>query len=75
MVWIDCEMTGLDPRRDKILEIAVLITNGDLELVDEQGIQFVIRTDEALLNSMDEWCRVQHGKARSRCITKCLPDS
>ncbi|KAG1903252.1 ribonuclease H-like domain-containing protein [Suillus fuscotomentosus] len=71
MVWIDCEMTGLDPRRDKILEIAVLITNGDLELVDEQGIQFVIRTDEALLNSMDEWCRVQHGKSglTQACMT------
>ncbi|KAG2137251.1 ribonuclease H-like domain-containing protein [Suillus cothurnatus] len=51
MVWIDCEMTGLDPRKDKILEIAVLITNGNLELVDERGIQFVIRTDEAVLNS------------------------
>ncbi|KAG0702901.1 ribonuclease H-like protein [Suillus ampliporus] len=63
MVWIDCEMTGLDPRRDKILEIAVLITNGNLELVDERGIQFVIKTDEAVLNSMDEWCRMQHGKS------------
>lgn len=71
MVWIDCEMTGLDPRRDKILEIAVststgyllvamlethlrvqvLITNGNLELVDERGIQFVIGTDKAVLNS------------------------
>ncbi|KAG1794369.1 ribonuclease H-like domain-containing protein [Suillus plorans] len=68
MVWIDCEMTGLDPRRDKILEIAVLITNGNLELVDEQGIQFVIRTDEAVLNSMDEWCRIQHGKALNEII-------
>ncbi|KAF7965434.1 hypothetical protein HWV62_43521 [Athelia sp. TMB] len=38
LVWIDCEMTGLNPRKDKILEIAVLITNGDLELVDE-GIE------------------------------------
>ncbi|KAG1854145.1 ribonuclease H-like domain-containing protein [Suillus subalutaceus] len=70
MVWIDCEMTGLDPRKDKILEIAVLITNGDLELVDEQGIQFVIRTDKAVLNSMDEWCITQHGKARLQCITQ-----
>ncbi|KAG2153305.1 ribonuclease H-like domain-containing protein [Suillus clintonianus] len=63
MVWIDCEMTGLDPRKDKILEIAVLITNGNLELVDERGIRFVIRTDKAVLNSMDEWCRNQHGKS------------
>ncbi|KAG1781917.1 ribonuclease H-like domain-containing protein [Suillus placidus] len=71
MVWIDCEMTGLDPRRDRILEIAVLITNGDLELVDERGIQFVIRTDKAVLNSMDEWCRMQHGKSglTQACMT------
>ncbi|KAG1746504.1 ribonuclease H-like domain-containing protein [Suillus lakei] len=71
MVWIDCEMTGLDPRRDKILEIAVLITDGNLELVDERGIQFVIRTDKAVLNSMDEWCRMQHGKSglTQACMT------
>ncbi|KAG1739151.1 ribonuclease H-like domain-containing protein [Suillus paluster] len=75
MVWIDCEMTGLDPRRDKILEIAVLITNGNLELVDERGIQFVIRTDETVLNSMDEWCRMQHGKARRHCITESCKTS
>ncbi|KIK44090.1 hypothetical protein CY34DRAFT_23258 [Suillus luteus UH-Slu-Lm8-n1] len=71
MVWIDCEMTGLDPRRDKILEIAVLITNGNLELVDERGLQFVIGTDKAVLNSMDEWCRTQHGKSglTQACMT------
>lgn len=71
MVWIDCEMTGLDPRKDKILEIAVLITNGNLELVDEQGIQFVIKTDKAVLNSMDEWCKTQHGKSglTQACMT------
>lgn len=71
MVWIDCEMTGLDPKRDKILEIAVLITNGNLELVDERGIQFIIGTDKAVLNSMDEWCRIQHGKSglTQACMT------
>jgi len=70
MVWIDCEMSGLNPRMDKVLEIAVstpqhyyevvtevhnnaqvLITNGNLELVDEQGLQFVIKTDKAVLDS------------------------
>lgn len=49
LVWVDCEMTGLNPRKDKILEIAVLITNGNLELVDE-GIEFVIRTDKSALD-------------------------
>jgi len=60
LVWIDCEMTGLDPRKDKILEIAVLITNGNLELVDE-GIEYVIRTEKEHLDRMDEWCTKQHG--------------
>jgi len=63
MVWVDCEMTGLDPNKDKILEIAVLITNGNLDLVDE-GIEFIIRTDKASLDGMDEWCTKQHGQVR-----------
>ncbi|KAF5383405.1 hypothetical protein D9757_006123 [Collybiopsis confluens] len=62
MVWIDCEMTGLDPKKDKILEIAVLITNGDLEIVDE-GIEYVIRTAKSDLDQMDDWCINQHGKS------------
>lgn len=62
LVWIDCEMTGLNPRTDKILEIAVLITNGDLQLVDD-GLEFVIRTDKESLDKMDEWCTKQHGSS------------
>lgn len=68
LVWIDCEMTGLNPRKDKILEIAVrqlevmlvyvftwlrhsqvVITNGNLESVDE-GLSYIIRTDKELLD-------------------------
>ncbi|EGO00686.1 hypothetical protein SERLA73DRAFT_133671 [Serpula lacrymans var. lacrymans S7.3] len=69
MVWVDCEMTGLDPRKDKILEIAVLITDGNLELVDE-GIQLVVRTEKSILDGMDEWCINQHG--RSGLTKACL---
>ncbi|KAL1745028.1 ribonuclease H-like domain-containing protein [Schizophyllum fasciatum] len=69
IVWVDCEMTGLDHNKDKIIEIAVLITNGNLDIVDE-GIEFVIRTEKALLDGMDEWCRNQHGK--SGLTTACL---
>ncbi|KAF9243135.1 ribonuclease H-like domain-containing protein [Melanogaster broomeanus] len=65
LVWIDCEMTGLNPKKDKLLEIAVLITNGNLDLVDD-GIQFVIRTEKTHLDSMDEWCTTQHGKPYSK---------
>ncbi|KAF8579631.1 oligoribonuclease [Ramaria rubella] len=62
LVWIDCEMTGLDPQKDKILEIAVLITDGNLKLVDE-GVDFVIKTDKRALDAMDEWCTRQHGSS------------
>ncbi|KAH7876708.1 ribonuclease H-like domain-containing protein [Lentinula edodes] len=56
-----CE-TGLNPEKDKILEIAVLITNGNLEIVDE-GVEYVIRTDKEILDRMDEWCTKQHGSS------------
>ncbi|KIM40274.1 hypothetical protein M413DRAFT_446448 [Hebeloma cylindrosporum] len=62
LVWIDCEMTGLDPQKDKILEIAVLITNGNLDLVDT-GIEYIIKTDKKYLDGMDDWCTNQHGKS------------
>ncbi|KAF9049904.1 ribonuclease H-like domain-containing protein [Panaeolus papilionaceus] len=62
LVWIDCEMTGLDLRKDKIIEIAVLITNGNLDIVDP-GIEYVIRTEKELLEGMDEWCTKQHGQS------------
>ncbi|KAI0332953.1 oligoribonuclease [Cubamyces sp. BRFM 1775] len=62
LVWIDCEMTGLDPRTDKIMEIAVLITNGDLEIVDE-GIEYVIRMEKEALDGMGDWCRKTHGES------------
>ncbi|EEB96800.1 hypothetical protein MPER_03997, partial [Moniliophthora perniciosa FA553] len=62
MVWIDCEMTGLDPETDKIMEIAVLITNGNLELVDE-GIEYIVKLDRKQLDRMGEWCTKQHGES------------
>ncbi|KAI6046441.1 ribonuclease H-like domain-containing protein [Pisolithus marmoratus] len=62
IVWVDCEMTGLDPKKDKLLEIAVLITNGNLELVDD-GLQFVIKADKSALDNMDEWCKTHHGQS------------
>ncbi|KAJ3547166.1 hypothetical protein NM688_g5431 [Phlebia brevispora] len=63
LVWIDCEMTGLNPKTDKILEIAVLITNGDLELVDP-GIQYIIRTEKDVLDHISQNGRVVHKSAR-----------
>ncbi|KAI6029449.1 ribonuclease H-like domain-containing protein [Pisolithus microcarpus] len=62
IVWVDCEMTGLNPKTDKLLEIAVLITNGNLELVDD-GLQFVIQAKKSALDNMDEWCKTHHGQS------------
>ncbi|KAG8718606.1 hypothetical protein FRC08_004850 [Ceratobasidium sp. 394] len=60
LVWIDLETTGLDPARNRIIEVAVLITDGNLELVDEEGCKFVVKSDENRINEMDEWCKTQH---------------
>ncbi|KAJ7072636.1 oligoribonuclease [Mycena amicta] len=60
IVWVDCEMTGLNIEKDRILEIAVVITNGNLDVVDP-GLDFIVRTDKASLDAMDEWCTKQHG--------------
>ncbi|RXK37080.1 oligoribonuclease [Tremella mesenterica] len=55
-------MTGLDATRDRLLEIAVIITDGKLNPVDE-GVDYVIRTEQAVLDGMGEWCVEQHGKS------------
>ncbi|KAB5591311.1 RNA exonuclease Rex2 [Ceratobasidium theobromae] len=55
LVWIDCEMTGLDPEVDRIIEIAVLITNGNLDLVDETGCHYVVKTSKEVLDNISVW--------------------
>jgi oligoribonuclease len=55
------QMTGLDYKKDKIIEIAVLITDKNLELVDETGLHFAIQTSQDILEHMNDWCIKQHG--------------
>jgi|ERR1051325_8897532 oligoribonuclease len=62
LVWIDCEMTGLDPAHDVLLEIATIITNYELEIV-ARGPVLAIRQSEAKLKGMDAWNRRTHGKS------------
>jgi len=59
MIWIDLEMTGLDPDRDRILEIATLVTDGDLTVLAE-GPELAIAQPLARLEAMDEWNRRHH---------------
>lgn len=60
LVWIDCEMTGLDEKTERIIEIACIITDGQLNPVDE-GVNYVIRTEKPILDKMNDWCIKQHG--------------
>ena len=60
LIWIDLEMTGLDPERDCILEIATIVTDSTLTVLAE-GPVFVIHQSEAVLGAMDDWNRSHHG--------------
>ena len=60
LVWIDLEMTGLDPERDVIIEIATIVTNNALAVVAE-GPVIAIAQPAARLEAMDEWNRTHHG--------------
>lgn len=62
LIWIDLEMTGLDPFRDYILEIATIITDPHLQVLAE-GPVIAIRQDEEVLAAMDEWNREHHGRS------------
>ena len=62
LVWIDLEMTGLDPDKEKIIEIATLITDSQLNIIAE-GPNLIINQPESLLDQMDEWNQNQHGSS------------
>lgn len=62
LVWLDCEMTGLDPERERIIEIAVIVTSPDLATRIE-GPVLVIHQSDALLDQMDAWNKGTHGKS------------
>lgn len=59
LVWIDCEMTGLDTRVDRIIEIATLITDSDLNIVAE-GPEIAIHRPKELLDGMNDWNTKHH---------------
>ena len=71
LIWIDLEMTGLDPNDEKIIEIATLITDSDLNIVAE-GPNLIISQPNELLDRMDEWNQKQH---RSSGLTEQVKKS
>jgi oligoribonuclease len=62
LVWIDCEMTGLDLQRDALIEIACLVTDGDLRVLGD-GVDVVIHADEAALGAMPDVVREMHARS------------
>ncbi|MBA4003741.1 MULTISPECIES: oligoribonuclease [Delftia] len=62
LVWLDCEMTGLQPDTDRIIEIAVVVTSPDLAIRIE-GPVFAIHQADALLDGMDAWNKGTHGRS------------
>jgi oligoribonuclease len=62
LVWVDMEMSGLVPERDRILEVALVVTDAELTTIAEAPVWVVHQSDE-VLESMDSWNRATHGKS------------
>lgn len=62
LVWLDMEMSGLDPEKERILELAMVITDGELNIIAESPV-LVIHQEKSLLDSMDAWNQGTHGKS------------
>jgi oligoribonuclease len=79
LIWIDLEMTGLDPIADHIIEIATIVTDSDLNIVAE-GPVLAIHQTEDMLSKMDDWNTKQHNKSglvqrvRESVITEAIAE-
>ena len=71
LIWIDLEMTGLDSDNDKIIEIATIVTDSELNILAEGPMMAIHQSDERM-NGMDEWNTNQHGKSG---LTKRVKES
>ncbi|XP_013384064.1 oligoribonuclease, mitochondrial [Lingula anatina] len=71
IVWVDCEMTGLDVDNDHIIEIACLVTDGKLNIV-AKGPNLIIHQPDHIMDNMNDWCKEHHGKSG---LTQAVKDS
>ncbi|MGN0917562.1 MAG: oligoribonuclease [Oxalobacter sp.] len=62
LVWVDMEMSGLDPEKERILEVALIVTDPELNVIAEAPVYAIHQSDE-LLNRMDAWNKGTHGKS------------
>ena len=62
LIWLDMEMTGLNPDSDRIIEMAMIVTNSNLEVVAE-GPVIAVHQSDAVLDAMDEWNKNTHGRS------------
>ncbi|HTE16065.1 MAG TPA: oligoribonuclease [Burkholderiales bacterium] len=62
LIWIDMEMSGLNPETDRILEVAIVITTSQLDVVAEAPV-LVVHQPDAVLDVMDDWNKGTHGKS------------
>ncbi|HNV72313.1 MAG TPA: oligoribonuclease, partial [Candidatus Ozemobacteraceae bacterium] len=62
LVWLDMEMTGLEPERDRIIELAMIVTDSQLVTIAESPA-WVVSQDAARLDAMDDWNKGTHGRS------------
>ncbi|WP_196139620.1 oligoribonuclease [Aliikangiella sp. G2MR2-5] len=62
LIWIDLEMTGLDPDKERIIEIATIVTDKDCNILAE-GPVMAVNQPQGILDAMDEWCTTHHGQS------------
>ena len=62
LIWVDLEMTGLDPETDRIIEVAIVVTDPDLNVLGEAPV-FAIHQSDEILNGMDAWNKGTHGRS------------